>query len=38
MNNYFSIHEFNVFMPIIDSLLENGDYYMVLADFEDYVK
>ena len=38
MNNYFSIHEFNVFMPIINSLLENGDYYMVLADFEDYVK
>lgn len=38
MSNYFSMYESNIFMPIIDSLLENGDYYMLLIDFEDYLK
>jgi len=38
MNNYFSMNEYNIFMPIINSLLEGGDYYMLLADFEDYLK
>ena len=28
----------NLFQPVIKALLEEGDYFMVLADFESYVK
>lgn len=34
---YFSPEAPNLFKPIIDSLLHHGDYYLVLADYEDYV-
>jgi starch phosphorylase len=35
---YFCPEDRALFRPIIDSLLSHGDYYMVLADYEDYVK
>ena len=35
--NYFSPQELGVFNPIIDALLDNGDYYLVLADFAAYM-
>ena len=35
---YFSPGEPNLFKPIIDSLLHHGDYYLVLADYEDYIE
>jgi len=34
---YFSPEQPHVFVPIFDSLVRHGDYYMVLADFESYV-
>ncbi|MFT4100061.1 MAG: glycogen/starch/alpha-glucan phosphorylase [Burkholderiaceae bacterium] len=34
----FSPDERHRFMPIVDSLLRQGDTYMLLADFADYVK
>lgn len=34
---YFSPEQPNLFRPIVDSLLAQGDYYLVLADYEDYV-
>ncbi len=37
MNNYFSKNEPGIFDPLIKSLLDEGDYYCLLADFEDYV-
>ena len=35
---FFSPGEPDLFRPIVDSLLSHGDYYMVLADYESYVK
>ena len=37
-DGYFSPNHPRLFKPIIDSLLVQGDPYLVLADFEDYVK
>jgi starch phosphorylase len=37
-NNYFSKNEPGIFDPIIRSLLEEGDQYLVLADYDSYVK
>jgi starch phosphorylase len=37
-NGYFSPFERDLFIPIIDSLLYHGDSYMLLADYESYVK
>lgn len=37
-NGYFSRSQPHLFNPIVDSLLDDGDYYMVLADFEAYVR
>jgi starch phosphorylase len=34
----FSGGDRNLFAPIIDSLLNRGDYYLVLADFHDYLE
>ena len=36
-SGYFSPEQPDLFKPIIDSLLNKGDYYMVLADYEDYI-
>ena len=35
---FFSPEAPDLFRPIVDSLLSHGDYYMVLADYEDYLK
>ena len=35
---FFSPEAPDLFRPIVDSLLSHGDYYMVLADYEAYVK
>ncbi|MCU0822710.1 MAG: glycogen/starch/alpha-glucan phosphorylase, partial [Spirochaetes bacterium] len=35
---YFSPFDKGLFVPITDSLLYNGDRYMLLADYESYVK
>jgi starch phosphorylase len=37
-NGFFSPDEPELFRPIIDSLVENGDYYMLMADFAPYMK
>lgn len=34
----FSPEAPGLFRPIVDSLLAHGDYYMLLADYEDYVR
>ena len=36
-SGYFSPQQRDLFAPIVDSLLRQGDYYMVLADFESYL-
>jgi len=36
--DFFNPEEKGIFKPIIDSLLSRGDYFMVLADYEEYVK
>lgn len=36
-SGYFSPDQPDLFRPIVDSLLAHGDYYLVLADYEDYV-
>ncbi len=36
-SGYFSPHAPGLFQPIISSLLEQGDYYMVLADYAAYL-
>jgi len=36
--NRFSLDEPGLFQPIVDSLLHHGDHFMVLADFDAYVK
>ena len=37
-DGYFSPENKHLFDPIINALLNEGDYFMVLADYEDYVK
>lgn len=37
-NNYFNPKEPGLFQPIVDSLLNNNDYYLLLADFASYMK
>lgn len=37
-NGYFSTSQPDLFKPIVNSLLDQGDRYMALADFESYVK
>ncbi|MFH1067892.1 MAG: glycogen/starch/alpha-glucan phosphorylase [bacterium] len=37
-NNTFSPKEQGLFHPLVDNLLNKGDYYMLLADFESYMK
>lgn len=37
-NGFFSPNEPDLFHPVINALLHENDYYMVLADFEKYVK
>lgn len=37
-SDYFTPGEHNVLLPIKQSLLDHGDPFMVLADFEDYVR
>jgi starch phosphorylase len=36
-DGYFSPEQRNLFIPIFDSLVRQGDHYMVLADYDDYV-
>jgi starch phosphorylase len=35
---YFSPQNTDLFVPVIDSLLSGGDHYMLLADYDSYVK
>jgi glycogen phosphorylase len=35
---YFSPQNPDLFVPVIDSLLSGGDHYMLLADYDSYVK
>ncbi|MEO5360650.1 MAG: glycogen/starch/alpha-glucan phosphorylase [Nitrospirota bacterium] len=37
-NGYFSKNDANLFKPIIESLLNRGDQYLLMADFESYAK
>jgi starch phosphorylase len=37
-SGYFSPQNRDLFVPIVDSLLSGGDHYMLLADFDSYVK
>ena len=37
-SGYFSPEDPGLFRPIVESLLTQGDYYLVLADFESYAK
>lgn len=37
-NGYFSSENPELFHSIVDSLLNRGDYYMVLADYQEYIK
>jgi glycogen phosphorylase len=36
-SGYFAPHEPNLFEPIVHGLLDQGDYYMLLADYRPYV-
>jgi starch phosphorylase len=36
-SGYFTPHEPNLFEPIIQGLLDQGDYYMILADYRPYL-
>jgi starch phosphorylase len=36
-NNFFNLDQPGLYMPIVESLLEGGDHYLVLADFDSYV-
>src|SRR5258708_37548044 len=35
---YFPPGDRTLFAPVVDSLLSGGDYFMLLADFDDYMK
>jgi starch phosphorylase len=37
-DGYFSPGNRTLFAPVVDSLLSGGDYFMLLADYESYVK
>ncbi|MDX1639388.1 MAG: glycogen/starch/alpha-glucan phosphorylase, partial [Balneolaceae bacterium] len=37
-DGFFSPEDSDLFQPIVNSLLHHGDYFMVLADYEAYVK
>jgi starch phosphorylase len=37
-SGFFSPEEPQLFMPIYDSLLNNGDRYMIMADFDSYIE
>lgn len=37
-SNYFAAYEPDIFKPIIDRLLYQGDFYCLLADYESYIK
>jgi len=37
-DGFFNPDEPGIFDPIIEALLHKGDYFLVLADYEDYVK
>lgn len=36
--NHFNPSEPGLFQPIVDSLLNNNDFYLLLTDFEDYMR
>jgi starch phosphorylase len=36
--NFFSLLEPGIFKPLLQSLLDNGDPYMLLADLRDYIQ
>jgi len=38
LSGFFSPEEPHLFAPIYDSLLKNGDRYMVMADFDSYIE
>ena len=37
-SGHFSVNEPGIFEPIRETIFENGDYYMLMADLESYVK
>ena len=37
-NGFFSPSQLALFVPIVHSILESNDYYMVLRDFEAYIR
>ena len=37
-DGFFNLDQPGLYQPILDSLLTNGDRYLVLADFDDYVR
>ncbi|MDR0994609.1 MAG: glycogen/starch/alpha-glucan phosphorylase, partial [Verrucomicrobiota bacterium] len=37
-NNFFNLDQPGLYQPIWDTLLTNGDFYLVLADFDAYVE
>lgn len=37
-SGYFSPEEPHMFLPVFDSLLKHGDKYMIMADFDSYLK
>ena len=36
--NVFCPHEPGLFQPIVDALLNQGDYFMVMADYDSYIR
>lgn len=36
-HDFFSMREAGIFRPVIQSLLDHGDHYMLLADLRDYI-
>ncbi len=36
-SGYFSHGDYNLFKPLVDSLLHHGDNYMLLADYQSYI-
>jgi starch phosphorylase len=37
-SGFFCSQDPSLFKPIVDSLLNNGDYYMLLADYGPYIR